>query len=176
MPGEPSARFFKNDSINEVMMDWEVPLMKRHAEVVCRKSDSDVLEIGFGMGISAMFIQDLKPKSHTIVECHPQVLKMMEEWIKDKDNVKVIEGEWYDVKDQFGMYDGVFYDTHNDRAFLRTFELKNYIKPGGVFTYWNGEKGENNIPFKAHYEEIFVTPDDCSYFKGNKYYLPTVEN
>ena len=86
MPGEPSVRFFKNDSIDVVMMDWETPLMKRHAEVMCRKPNSDVLEIGFGMGISAMFIQDLKPKSHTIVECHPQVLKMMEEWIKDKDN------------------------------------------------------------------------------------------
>ena len=33
MPGEPSVRFFKNDSIDVVMMDWEPPLMKRHAEV-----------------------------------------------------------------------------------------------------------------------------------------------
>ena len=48
-----------------VMMSWEHPLMKKHAEVVCRNS-GDILEIGFGMGISAGYIQQQKPKSHMI--------------------------------------------------------------------------------------------------------------
>ena len=174
MPGEPSVRFFKNDFIDEVMMDWEAPIMKRHAEVVCKKPNSDVLEIGFGMGIFADFVQKLRPKSHTIVECHPQVLERMEEWVKGKDNVRIIEGEWYEVKDQFETYDGVFYDAHNDRAFLQMFELKDYVRSGGVFTHWNGERGQTNIPFEAEYEVIYIDPDECEYFKGNEYNLPIV--
>ena len=51
----------------EVMMSWEDSLMKRHAEVVC-ENGGDVLEIGFGMGIAANYIQELNPSSHTIVE------------------------------------------------------------------------------------------------------------
>ena len=177
MPGEPSVRYFKNDSVDVVMMDWEAPLMKRHAEVTCRKPNSDVLEIGFGMGLSATFIQELEPKSHTIVECHPQILEKMKEWVKGRNNVRIIEGEWYMVKDQFGMYDGIFYDAHNDNAMLKTTELKNYIKPGGVFTYYNEEVGPRNFSFRdAQYEVIDVEPfrEDCKYFKGNEYNLPIV--
>ena len=38
----------------EVMMEWETGLMRRHAELVC-ENGGDILEIGFGMGISANF-------------------------------------------------------------------------------------------------------------------------
>ena len=60
----------------EVMMSWEDSLMKRHAEVVC-ENGGDVLEIGFGMGIAANYIQELNPSSHTIVESHPQILEKL---------------------------------------------------------------------------------------------------
>ncbi len=40
-----------------IMMSWEHPVMKQHAEIVC-KNGGDILEIGFGMGISAQYIQD----------------------------------------------------------------------------------------------------------------------
>ena len=36
----------------EVMMDWEDPLMSASAAYVC-ENGGDILEIGFGMGISA---------------------------------------------------------------------------------------------------------------------------
>ena len=40
----------------QVMMDWEDELMKKSAEYVC-ENGGDILEIGFGMGISANYIQ-----------------------------------------------------------------------------------------------------------------------
>ena len=40
----------------EVMSDWEDPIMVKHAEVVTRNG-GDILESGFGMGISATHIQ-----------------------------------------------------------------------------------------------------------------------
>ena len=39
-----------------VMHEWETDMMKRHAEIVC-ENGGDILEIGFGMGISSDFIQ-----------------------------------------------------------------------------------------------------------------------
>jgi protein arginine N-methyltransferase 2 len=39
-----------------VMMEWERPLMRAHAEVVCQ-TKGDVLNVGFGMGIVDGFIQ-----------------------------------------------------------------------------------------------------------------------
>lgn len=38
------------------MMDWETPLMERHAAIICA-SKGDVLNVGFGMGIVDAFIQ-----------------------------------------------------------------------------------------------------------------------
>ena len=46
------------------MMDWEDGLMKKHADYVC-SNGGDILEIGFGMGISANYIQQNNPASHT---------------------------------------------------------------------------------------------------------------
>ncbi|MBC8386820.1 MAG: hypothetical protein H8E13_02070 [Actinobacteria bacterium] len=35
----------------------------------------DVLEIGFGLGLSATQFQKYKINSHTIIECHPTAIK-----------------------------------------------------------------------------------------------------
>ena len=40
----------------QVMMSWEDNIMKASADYVC-ENGGDILEIGFGMGISANYIQ-----------------------------------------------------------------------------------------------------------------------
>ena len=68
--------FFKDKILDkekrEVMMDWETPLMKKHAKIVT-ENGGDILEIGFGMGICSNFIQQYNIKSHTIIEINDQV-------------------------------------------------------------------------------------------------------
>ena len=54
----------------EVMMDWEDSLMSASAAYVC-ENGGDILEIGYGMGISAGYIQSHSISSHTIIENHP---------------------------------------------------------------------------------------------------------
>ena len=49
----------------EVMMDWETSLMSASAVYIC-ENGGDILEIGFGMGISANYIQSQPISSHTI--------------------------------------------------------------------------------------------------------------
>ena len=94
----------------EVMMDWEDDVMKASANYIC-ENGGDILEIGFGMGISANYIQANNINSHTIVENHPQVIEKLKVWAQDKVNVNIIEGDWYDIKDSLSTYDGIFYDT-----------------------------------------------------------------
>jgi hypothetical protein len=73
---------FRDDQIwcedfnQEVMIDWETPIMELMAEEVCHNR-GHVVEVGFGMGISAGFIQARQPRSYTIVECHFQVLERL---------------------------------------------------------------------------------------------------
>ena len=60
-------------SDREVMMDWEDPLMSASAAYVCQDG-GDILEIGFGMGISAGYMHSHSINSHTIIENHPQII------------------------------------------------------------------------------------------------------
>ena len=114
-----------------VMMDWEAPLMRRHAQVMCA-SRGDVMNIGFGMGIIDGYVQDENsPRSHTIVEAHPDVYAHMKRqgWTS-KPNVHVEFGRWQDVlrdiiaaneklpggrsNPKARLFDGVFHDTYGE--------------------------------------------------------------
>ena len=54
---ESDKIYFTEEGIQvEVMMDWEHSLMSASAAYVC-ENGGDILEIGFGMGISAGYIQ-----------------------------------------------------------------------------------------------------------------------
>ena len=162
----------------EVMMNWEADLMKRHAEVVC-ENGGDILEIGFGMGISADFIQALNPTSHTIVEIHPQVLEKLDAWAADKPNVKIVKGDWYKKywRGKLGIYDGIFYDGFGDNNMWHLKEAVHVLsKPGTIVTFWNNLYEESNIyGFEnATYERLAVGPENNGYFQGDFYYLLTV--
>jgi hypothetical protein len=160
----------------EVMGSWEDPLMKRHAEVVC-ENGGDILEIGFGMGISANYIQQQSPDSHTIIESHPQVIEKLKVWADDKPNVIVVEGRWYDVTGSLGIYDGIFYDTFGDKKLPKFKDACNQLtKSGSIITFWNHYgvmERDNAYGFvdNVSYEEVEV---EDPYSSGAKYYLPKV--
>ena len=118
----------------EVMMSWEAPIMEKSAEFICHNS-GDVLEIGFGMGICADYIQSQGVNSHTIIELHPQILERLNAWASGKSNVTVIEGDWADLS-LTDTYDGIFLDTFGDdgvRSSFKAFALEK-IKSGGKIT------------------------------------------
>ena len=66
-----------------IMMDCEHPIMSASAAYVT-EGGGDILEIGFGMGISANYIQSHSISSHTIIEPHPQMVEKAVEWSKDE--------------------------------------------------------------------------------------------
>ena len=161
----------------EVMMNWEDDIMKASADYVC-ENGGDILEIGFGMGISAGYIQANDINSHTIIENHPQVIEKAKTWAEGKSNVTIIEGDWYDVKDSLSTYDGIFYDTWADSN-TENFKtvLPTLTKSGAKTTWWNNFTDSDDVFFidGTTYESISVNPVNNIYFNSNTYYLPKKE-
>ena len=156
----------------EVMMDWEAPIMSASAAYVC-EGGGDILEIGFGMGISADYIQQHTINSHTIIENHPDIIPKAQAWAVDKSNVTIVEGSWYDVKDTLSTYDGLFYDTWGDLNNTDIWGLiPSFMKAGGRATWWGSNEelsmGFDNVTFDIH----DVNPPTNQYFNHSQYYLP----
>jgi len=171
-----SDKIYYTDESEElqVMMDWEGDIMKASADYVC-EGGGDILEIGFGMGISADYIQANSITSHTIVENHPQVIERLKAWASGKSNVTIVEGDWYAVKDSLSTYDGIFYDTWGDDDTGHFVDvLPTLAKPGARTTWWNNYTNSDDVFFinGTTYESIPVDPPSNVYFNYNTYYLP----
>ena len=160
----------------EVMMSWEALIMEKSAEFICQ-SKGDILEIGFGMGICADYIQVQGVNSHTIIEIHPQIIERLNAWANGKSNVTIIEGDWSSVGG-LGTYDGIFIDTFGDENWnnFKSFALSK-AKSGAKITYWNNftDKRNEHSFDSVSFEDISVTPDSNSYFSSSTYNMPKVE-
>lgn len=157
-----------------VMHNWETPIMEKKAQWVCQNG-GDILEIGFGMGISADFIQSHDIKSHTICEIHPQVLSRLRDWARNKPNVIILEGDWYDNIPNMKKYDGILYDTYRD---YKHSEFKKLIprvaNPNCNVTWWNNTP-ETRCEHKLQtttFDIIEVDPPQNDYFNHKNYYMP----
>lgn len=186
-----------DDENRGVMMAWEEPLMKAHAELLC-EGKGDILNIGFGMGFIDTAIQSFSPRSHTIIEAHPMVYKKMidDGWDK-KPNVKIIFGRWQDVIDSLGSFDSVYFDTFDDVGHLREFHhhLPKLVKPGGMYSFFNGISDNifflgvacetikvelERLGFSSEFYPVDIDVSDPSiwkgtsfrYFESNQYFLP----
>ena len=177
---DDTLEFFDNKIVDtnqaEVMMDWEAPIMDKAAEFICHNK-GDILEIGFGMGICANYIQAQGVSSHTIIEIHPMILEKLNIWAEGKSNVTVIEGDWNDVNN-LSTYDGIFIDTYGDENWskFKPFVLDK-AKSGAKITYWNNFNSENNEHSfdSISFESIAITPDVNTYMNQDTYYMPKIE-
>ena len=169
-----------------VMMDWEAPIMYASAQYVA-ENGGNILEIGYGMGISAGYIQSFRPNSHTIVEIHPEIARVANAWGRKQQGVTVLQGDWYKIKSQIeerGPYDGIFYDAYGDENEQRLVEFCiSLLNKGGRFTLWNplpypfgneqrirdGEVTYDVIDLS----EVYKPEND--YFNHNVYYLPKIQ-
>lgn len=174
----------------QVMQDWEAPLMKAMADIVTEQR-GDVLEVGFGMGISASYIQAKGPRSHTIIECNRDVMQAFDEWTGRYPgrDIRLVQGRWQDVVDDLGMFDGIFFDTYpaseaefeesviNSITFAEGFipVAAKLLRPGGVFSYYTNEidsfSRRHQRFLLSHFSSFTLSvvrsllpPDDCHYW------------
>jgi guanidinoacetate N-methyltransferase len=174
-------------SDDEIMEEWQMPLMQAMAEVVT-ESHGNILEIGFGCGVSATMIQEQQVLSHTIIECNNSVVERFFEWkelFKDK-KINLVHGLWQDTIDDLGLFDGIFFHTYplNEEEYMKNvhgratfaehfFETAGeHLRPGGVFTYFSNEidslsRGHQRALFK-HFSSVSLKvinldlPDDIN--------------
>lgn len=128
------------------MEQWEQPYMAKLAEVACRNGGR-VLEVGFGLGLSATAIQSHDIEEHIIIEANEGVIARGQEWAKEQPHkVTFIKGLWQDVVASLpdDSLDGVLYDTYplnkeeqHDHQFKFIKEVFAKVKKTGVLTYCN---------------------------------------
>ncbi len=141
----------------DIMEDWQNPVMQAMADAVCRNG-GDILEIGFGRGMSSTMIQNVRVASHTIIECNRHVIEDCERWkagYPDRD-IRIINSLWEDAVDGFSAdqtFDGIFFHTYplstddlleslaSQATFAGNFfpAAQNLLKPGGKFSYFTNE-------------------------------------
>ncbi|MEP6932469.1 MAG: amino acid adenylation domain-containing protein, partial [Nitrospirota bacterium] len=174
----------------QVMQDWEAPLMKAMANIAT-ESRGDVLEVGFGMGISASYIQAGQPRSHTIIECNREVMTAFADWTgryPDRD-IRLVQGRWQEAVGALSEFDAVFFDTYpaseaefeesviNSINFAEAFipAAAKLLRPGGVFTYYTNEIDsfsrrhqrflfQHFSSFTLSIVRSLLPPEDCHYW------------
>jgi protein arginine N-methyltransferase 2 len=169
-----------------VMMDWEDTIMYASAQYVA-ENGGNILEIGYGMGISANYIQSFRPKSHIIVEIHPEIARVASGWGRKQEGVTILQGDWFKLKKEIqanAPYDGIFYDAYGDENEKRIVDFCiSILNKGGRFTLWNPlpypfrnqKKVENE---RITYDVIDLSEiniPDNDYFVHNVYYLPKIQ-
>lgn len=158
----------------DVMGVWEHPLMSASAAYIT-ENGGDILEIGFGMGLSAGYMHSHSISSHTVVEIHPDIIPKALEWAAEKPNVTVITGSWYDNLDILSTYDGILYDTYGDEH-VQYFSasLAGLAKVGAKTTWFNVTPTPTNIHEipGVEYQYMDINPTPNTYYNHNSYYLP----
>ncbi len=141
-------------SPDEIMEDWQIPLMQAMAEISAR-SGGDVLEVGYGRGISSRMIQGHSPRSHTIIECNPTLVADAKQWRDANPNsdIRIVQGYWQDVIKDLGQFDGILFHTYplsteelaevlaKHSTFAENFfsDASRLLRPNGRFTYFTND-------------------------------------
>lgn len=181
-----------------VMEDWETEYMTQLASVATRHG-GDILELGYGMGISARVIQAASIASHHVVECHPDVVSSaLRTWREAiaAQRLHLHVGFWEEVSPRFAdaSFDGILFDTYplkseeihgNHFPFLK--EAYRLLRPGGTLTYYSDQATE--LPEEhlsaleaAGFERSGVSwevcpvspPADCEYWQSDSLVVPVV--
>jgi len=181
-----------------VMEDWELGYMQRLAEVASQNGGR-VLELGYGLGLSAQAIQDQGIKDHYVIECHPDVIARCAKDKHDaigKNTLHILSGYWEDITPLLAdeTFDGILFDTYplseeevhaNHFWFFK--EAYRLLKTGGTFTYYSDEASNFSDKHmaklleagfekeKINFELCTVNPpEDCEYWKDKTLLVPII--
>lgn len=182
-----------------VMQSWELPYMTALAAAACRTPMGHVLEVGYGMGLSAD-AHDVA--SHTIIEANIDVAQRAMKWAETSLRpTTVLVGFWQDVTGSLidGAYDGILFDVYpltlaevidgEQSSFFAT--AARLLRSGGVFTFYYDVVDSwyaTRKLFRAETTPLLLSvgfrsvdgdevvevqpPPDCAYFWKNMFLVP----
>ena len=110
-----------------------------------------LLELGYGLGISAHAIQQLGVREHVLLEANIEVMKsLMASDLATRPGVRPVLGFWQELVPTFadGSFDSIFFDPfpNDDDALSERVvhhigfmaHAHRLLAPGGVFVYMSG--------------------------------------
>lgn len=179
-----------------VMEDWETPYMKELAKIATTNGGV-ILELGFGMAISASFIQNANISKHIIIEANHDVAERARKFAKKSPrSIEILEGFWEEMINLIPneSVDGILFDTYpltDKELYQNHFNFFpfafNKLKRGGIFTYYSDEVigfGAEHLKKLAEagfdYRKItgkivsINPPADCEYWKAKTILAPII--
>lgn len=190
--------FYTEDTLviqgHPVMESWERDYMKVLADIATSNGGT-VLEVGFGMGISAEFIQANPISEHIVIEANNDVFKRLNTFAKSSiQPVRPLHGFWQEVTMQLpdNSLDGILFDTYplteeeiHQNHFTFFEEAFRLLRPGGILTYYSDEIDNFSPNHLAKLREAGFTeiaqelcqvtpPADCQYWKSNTILAPII--
>ena len=176
-----------------VMEDWEMPYMKELAAIACTNGGT-ILELGFGLGLSAGFIHSHPIEKHIVIEANADVFSTLTEFARSAEKpVEALFGLWQDVIHSIPdeSVDGVLFDTYplsaDDIVNQYPFFVHAYrvLKKGGIFTYYSSEPTDfspehfaklQSAGFSSIDKKIcsVAPPDDCRYWEYQTILSPII--
>lgn len=142
------------------------------------KNGGDILEIGFGLHLSADTIQsNPRVNSHTIVEVHPTIYNNALKWSEDKKNIEIILGDWINILPiKNKKFDGIIFDTHLDPNIHKFLDvIKENCKEDTIvvfFEYPIFDKRLNGFRYVIDQKDFDMLPySDNIGFRKNQYEL-----
>lgn len=148
----------------QVMQAWEEPLMEALAREATARG-GDILEVGYGMGISAEKILAHGCRSYTVIEIHPVIAEAARSWAAKQDvPCTVLEGAWQDVVPTLAAnFDGILFDTYplsaeergkNHFPFIEI--APTLLRENGLFVCYS----DDTVSFRTEHLELLLTHFD----------------
>jgi guanidinoacetate N-methyltransferase len=180
---------------HSVMEDWEDPYMQELAQIATSKGGV-VLEVGFGLGISAGHIQSHPIDKHIVIEANAGVFSKLVEFSQKANSIVVpMFGLWREVIPFIAdeCVDGILFDPYplsEDELHGNTYipffnDAYRILKKGGVFTYFSSQSTDlppsQLEPLQAAgvsdiQQELCPVnpPEDCIYWNHETFVSPII--
>jgi predicted methyltransferase len=165
----------------QAMQAWERELMCRSADLLCSHG-SEFLEVGLGLGISALHIAGHPgTRRHRVVEKYQRVIDLFREnnpsapATLDVVNADIFEFA-YELEPE--SLDGVFFDPFFSTGIAYDADelwnqvlprLVDAIRPGGAFVPYFATKPELRSPYYLYFDRVVVERVRYTAYPGTEY-------
>ena len=165
---------------HQAMQAWERDLMVASADILCRYGSS-FLEVGLGLGLSAMHIaQHPQTRRHVVVEKHRRVIDLFaEQHLVLPPALDVVHANFFEYVEELepDALDGIFFDPWlprhealNEALWTRVMPLViRALRPGGAFVPFFSTRPELKWPFYKFFDTVHVTRRPFTAYQTTEY-------
>lgn len=164
----------------QAMQAWETDLMWRSADVLCTFG-SDFLEVGLGLGISALRIAGAPgTRRHVVVEKYGHVIELFRERHPElPSSLEIVEADILDHVEGLepDRLDGIFFDPYFPPEMLADVAMwealvpamRRAIRPGGALVPFATTKTSLRWQFEPYFDRVVLEKRRFRAYDGTTY-------